>query len=367
MKIVQVVGARPNYMKIAPVMQAIERGGLAEQRLVHTGQHYDASMSDAFFDDLGLPAPSTHLGVGSGSHAEQTAKILVAFERVCLEEKPDLVMVAGDVNSTLACALVAAKLNIPSAHIEAGLRSFDMTMPEEVNRILTDRLSRLLFTPSIDADENLRAEGTPAERIFRVGNVMVDTLQAHLERAKALSAPARLGLSPGQYAVLTLHRPSNVDRRDTLGGILEALAALQSEIPIVFPVHPRTRRRIAELGFEDAIAGMSGLRLCEPMGYLEFLGLTSQARLVLTDSGGLQEETTALGIACLTLRESTERPITVSQGTNVVVGSDPERIVAEARRALAGVGKRGQIPELWDGKASERIAAAIDDWWKGRS
>jgi len=361
-KILHVVGARPNFMKIAPVMRAIERAGFADHMLVHTGQHYDFSMSDVFFTDLGMPRPDIHLGVGSGSHAEQTAKVMVEFEKVCLEQKPDIVVVAGDVNSTMACAIDCAKLRIPCAHVEAGLRSFDLDMPEEVNRIVTDRLCEILLTPSPDGDENLRREGTPEEWIFRVGNVMIDTLLAHLPKAKATGSPAGLGVEPGCYAVLTLHRPSNVDDPRVLGGLLDALAQIQRVLPIVFPVHPRTRKRFEEFGFGPRVAAMKALTLCEPLGYLDFLGLTSQSKLILTDSGGLQEESTALGIPCLTLRENTERPITVTQGTNTVVGRDPAAIVSEAKRAIDGHGKAGRTPELWDGKASERIARVLRDW-----
>jgi len=358
-KIVHVVAARPNYMKIAPVMRAVAKAGFAEQILVHTGQHYDPSMSDVFFSDLGMQPPDIHLGVGSGSHAEQTARVMVGFEKVCLERRPDLVLVAGDVNSTLACAIDAAKLRIPCAHLEAGLRSFDLAMPEEVNRILVDRISRILLTPSADADENLRKEGTSEERIFRVGNVMIDTLLANLEAARATRTRERLGLAPSGYVVLTLHRPSNVDDSVTLGRILEALEVVQRDLPIVFPIHPRTRKQLASFGLDRRIEGMPGLRLCDPMGYLEFLGLMAGARLVLTDSGGLQEETTALGIPCLTLRESTERPITVTEGTNIIVGTDAGRITAEALRVLAGEGKAGRTPALWDGRASERVAEVL--------
>lgn len=362
MRIVHVVGARPNFMKIAPVMKAVARAGFAEQRLVHTGQHYDTAMSDVFFTDLGMPVPDLHLGVGSGSHAEQTAKVMVGFEKVCQAERPDVVVVAGDVNSTLACAVDCAKLRIPCAHVEAGLRSFDLDMPEEVNRIVTDRLCEILLTPSADGDENLRREGTPAERIFRVGNVMIDTLREHLPRARATGSPARLGVAPGEYAVLTLHRPSNVDDPRVLGPLLDALETVQRQLPVVFPVHPRTRRRFEEFGLRDRIAAMRGLRLCDPLGYLEFLGLTSQAKVVLTDSGGLQEETTALGIPCLTLRENTERPVTIAEGTNVLVGVDPARIVEELDAVLAGRGKAGRVPALWDGKASDRVAEVLRTW-----
>jgi UDP-N-acetylglucosamine 2-epimerase (non-hydrolysing) len=361
-----VVGARPNFMKIAPVMQAIARAGFADQKLVHTGQHYDIAMSDVFFTDLGMPVPDIHLGVGSGSHAEQTAKVLVGFERVCLDEKPDLVVVAGDVNSTLACALDCAKLRIPCAHVEAGLRSFDMEMPEEVNRIVTDRLCEILLTPSPDADENLRQEGTDPSRIFRVGNVMIDTLLAHLPKARAAGPQARMGVEPGRYGVLTLHRPSNVDDPEVFGGLVEALGEIQRHLPIVFPLHPRTRKRMEDFGLGPRMAALAGLRLCEPLGYLEFLGLTADAKLVLTDSGGLQEETTALGIPCLTIRENTERPVTVSEGTNTLVGVDPRRIVDEAMRVLSGAGKAGRVPALWDGGASERITDVLRTWKRTR-
>ena len=362
MKIVHVVGARPNFMKIAPVMHAVERAGFASQRLVHTGQHYDVAMSDVFFTDLGMPVPDVHLGVGSGSHAEQTAKVMTGFERVCLDERPDLVVVAGDVNSTMACAIDCAKLRIPCAHVEAGLRSFDLEMPEEVNRIVTDRLCEILLTPSPDGDENLLREGTPQERIFRVGNVMIDSLLAHLARARATGAAGKLGVTPGGYAVLTLHRPSNVDDGATLGRILGAVESIQAELPVVFPVHPRTRKRLAELGFDGRLAAMRQLVLCEPLGYLEFLGLTSQARMVLTDSGGLQEETTALGIPCLTLRENTERPVTIAEGTNTLVGTDPGRIAGAAREVLSGRGRAGRVPALWDGEAAGRIAEVLRTW-----
>jgi UDP-N-acetylglucosamine 2-epimerase (non-hydrolysing) len=361
-RILHVVGARPNFMKIAPVMRAVARAGFAEQKLVHTGQHYDDSMSKIFFTDLGLPRPDIDLGVGSGSHAEQTAKVMVGFEQLCLEEKPDLVVVAGDVNSTMACAIDCAKLQIPCAHVEAGLRSFDLAMPEEINRIVTDRLCEILLTPSPDGDENLLAEGTQPERIFRVGNVMIDSLRAHLPRAQAAGAPQKLGVQPGGYALLTLHRPSNVDDPAVLGGLLDALAEIQRSLPIVFPVHPRTRKRFEEFGLGARLAALTALKLCDPLGYLEFLGLTAQARLVLTDSGGLQEETTALGIPCLTLRTSTERPITISEGTNTLVGIEPRDIVGEAQRVLRGEGKAGRIPALWDGKAGDRVAAVLRDW-----
>ena len=354
--VLHVVGARPNFMKVAPLVAALARRG-TPQRLVHTGQHFDERMSGVFFEELGLPRPDAYLGVGSGSHAEQTARVMIAFERALAETRPRpaLVVVPGDVNSTVAAALVAAKMGVPVAHLEAGLRSADRTMPEEVNRVVTDHLSDLLLTPSPDADENLRREGIDGGRVVRVGNLMIDTLRKHLAQARALAVPERLGLSRGGYAVVTLHRPSNVDDPAVLGRLLGALARVARELPVIFPVHPRTRARLAAPGLADAAGA---LRLVEPQGYLEFLSLTSAARLVLTDSGGLQEESTALGVPCLTLRENTERPITVSEGTNEVVGTDPERIVAAALRAAGGKTPR-RCPALWDGRAADRAADAI--------
>jgi UDP-N-acetylglucosamine 2-epimerase (non-hydrolysing) len=357
MLVLHVVGARPNFMKVAPLLQALGRRGIP-QRLVHTGQHFDARMSGIFFEELGLPRPDEDLGVGSGSHGEQTGRVMIAFERslLALVPRPDVVVVPGDVNSTLAAGLVAAKLGIPVAHLEAGLRSFDRTMPEELNRVAVDHLADLLLTPSPDADENLAREGIPAARVARVGNLMIDTLLAHLPAARARRVPAAMGLAPGGYAVVTLHRPSNVDEPAALARLLGVLAEVAGALPVVFPVHPRTRARIAAAGLEDRARA---LQLVEPLGYLEFLSLTSAARLVLTDSGGLQEESTALGIPCLTLRENTERPITVSEGTNEVVGTDPERILDAARRALASPPRRGRAPALWDGRAGERAADAV--------
>ncbi len=355
MEVLHVVGARPNFMKIAPVMRAL-RGRGVRQRLIHTGQHYDARMSDAFFADLRLPEPDAHLGGGAGTHAEQTARVMLAFERALTTgPRPDLVLVPGDVNSTLAAALVAVKLGLRVAHLEAGLRSFDRSMPEEHNRVLTDHLADLLLTPSADADENLLREGLARARIARVGNVMIDTLLENLPAARARRVAEKLGIAD-PYAVVTLHRPSNVDGVSALARLVGALVEIAALVPVVFPVHPRTRARLNHPRLGGAAAA---LRLCEPLGYLDFLSLASGARLVLTDSGGLQEETTALGIPCLTLRESTERPITVTEGTNTVVGTAPERIVTEARRALAGQGKTGRRPELWDGRAAERVAEAI--------
>jgi UDP-N-acetylglucosamine 2-epimerase (non-hydrolysing) len=308
-----------------------------------------------------LPKRDIHLGVGSGTHAVQTAAIMQAFEPVVVREKPDWVIVVGDVNSTLACALVCVKLGVKVGHVEAGLRSRDRTMPEEINRLLTDQIADLLFTPSRDADKNLRAEGIPEERIRFVGNIMIDSLLAHLERARSLTIREQLKVADSDYAVLTLHRPANVDERETFSRILDALEEIASRVPIIFPVHPRTRKMISELGLTARIEGMNGLRLIEPLGYLEFLSLFSGARVVLTDSGGLQEETTVLGIPCLTLRENTERPITVEMGTNVIVGTEPQRIVNAAFAALDGAPsqKSARVPPLWDGRTADRIVDAL--------
>ncbi|MCP3105353.1 UDP-N-acetylglucosamine 2-epimerase (non-hydrolyzing) [Myxococcus sp. K15C18031901] len=355
-KVIHIVGARPNFMKVAPIHRAIAARTPLQQVLIHTGQHYDVKMSDVFFADLGLPAPDVHLGIGSGSHAQQTARTMVELERVFEEQKPDLVSVVGDVNSTVAAAMVTSKMAIPLAHVEAGLRSHSRHQPEEINRVVTDRLSDLLLTPSSDADANLLKEGAEPSRIHLVGNVMIDSLLASKEKAELLPVLKNLGLSPRGYAVCTLHRPSNVDDPRILGGLLSAIAHVASRLPVVFPVHPRTRKMISELRLSADFERNPNLRAVDPMGYLEFLALTSQARLILTDSGGLQEETTALGVPCLTLREQTERPITVEEGTNEVVGVDPERIRQAADRVLDGQGKKGRVPHLWDGRASERIA-----------
>lgn len=354
--ITHVVGARPNFMKIAPIMEALRGAAGIRQRLVNTGQHYDEAMAGGFLRDLRLPAPDRDLGIGSGTHGAQTAKIMAAFENVCLEDRPDLVVVVGDVNSTMAATLVAAKLRIPVAHVEAGLRSFDRTMPEEINRIVTDRLADLLLTPSPDADENLCAEGVPASRIHRVGNVMIDTLHQFLPVATKDRVRDRLPIVDREYAVLTLHRPSNVDDVDTLSRILGVVGEISRRLPVVFPVHPRTRARLAAFGLTlDA----GHLVLTEPLGYVDFLSLTSNARVILTDSGGLQEESTALGIPCLTLRQNTERPVTVTEGTNEVVGTDPAVIRAGFERALAVNGRATRRPALWDGHAAERVASVI--------
>ena len=354
--VLHVCGARPNFMKVAPIWKAIAARGELGQKLVHTGQHYDPGMSDVFFAELGLPRPDIALGIGSGSHAEQTAKVMIELEKVVAADRPDLISVVGDVNSTLAATLVAAKACIPLAHVEAGLRSFDRAMPEEVNRLVVDRLADLLLTPSADGDTNLAAEGVPPEKIVRVGNVMIDELRGKLSAAQARPTLTAMGLTPGGYAVCTLHRPANVDDPAVLNRLLEGLAQVQALLPIIFPVHPRTRKTLE--GMRARLATMPNLRLVDPQGYLDFLALTSQAKLVLTDSGGLQEESTALGVPCLTLRENTERPVTVTEGTNVLVGHDPARIASEAKAIIEGRGKQGRIPEGWDGHAGERVAQA---------
>lgn len=361
MKVVVVAGARPNFMKVAPILAALERVG-AQHVFVHTGQHYDVSMSDAFLRDLSMPAPAWHLGVGSASHARQTARVMEAFEPVLEAERPDWVVVVGDVNSTLACALVASKMDRGGriAHVEAGLRSNDWTMPEEVNRVLTDRLSHLLLTPSHDARVNLLAEGIDPARIVFVGNVMIDSLLKLLPSARALNEADSLGLGRGTFALATLHRPSNVDEPSRLGVIIKALARLASQLPVVLPMHPRTRERVRAFGFEDLLRP---LRVMEPVGYVEMLGLQDAAGIILTDSGGIQEESSVLGVPCITLREATERPVTITQGTNALVPWPPtesgilEAVNAARSKGRAEVGARA--PEGWDGRAGERIVEAL--------
>ena len=369
-----VVGARPNFMKIAPVMRAFNQPGSGiSARLVHTGQHYDAAMKAAFFDQLGIPEPDLDLEVGSASHAVQTAEIMRRFEPELDARRPDLVLVVGDVNSTIACALVAVKKGIPVAHVEAGLRSYDRDMPEEINRVLTDQISELLLTTEKSARANLEREGIDPKRIHFVGNVMIDTLFANRVRAvppqkvlAGLENPESF-LQPGTgYGLVTLHRPSNVDDPEVLKRLLETLAGISERLPLLFPVHPRTSARIEAAGLAPLLDN-NRIALLPPLSYLEMLGLMGSARVVLTDSGGIQEETTALGVPCITLRENTERPITVEQGTNTVVGSDPHRIRACFEEILATGGKRGRAPELWDGKAAERIAAVLRQWAAERS
>jgi UDP-N-acetylglucosamine 2-epimerase (non-hydrolysing) len=346
--IVCVAGARPNYMKIKPVMDALEARG-ARVVLVHTGQHYDEAMNGVFFRDLGLRPPDRFLGVGSGSHAEQTGRVMTAFEPLLADIAPDAVVVVGDVNSTLACALVTAKAGPLLAHVEAGLRSRDWSMPEEVNRVATDRVSDYLLAPSPDAVANLRAEGYRPDQVHLVGNVMIDTLLANLDRARGSDVLTRYGLTPGEYGLVTLHRPANVDDPQVLGGLLKALGEIAARLPLVLPVHPRAAGKLADLGVPG------GVRLVPPAGYLDFIALQDRARIVLTDSGGVQEETTALGVPCVTLRDNTERPVTVEEGTNVLAGRDPERVVAVAGAVLDRP-PAPRRPELWDGRAGERIA-----------
>jgi UDP-N-acetylglucosamine 2-epimerase (non-hydrolysing) len=355
LKILNVVGARPNLPKIAPLMREMQRHPEIEPILVHTGQHYDEELSDIFFHQMGIPTPHVNLEVGSGSHAAQTAEILMRIEPVLVEQRPDLVLVVGDVNSTIAASLAAVKLGIRVAHVEAGLRSFDRSMPEEINCILTDALAEYLFVTEEDAIENLLREGRPREAIHFVGNVMIDSLQHFLLLAQQSAIGDELSLKDGvtwrRFAVLTLHRPSNVDSAEKLSHLLGAIDSVAKKVPVIFPAHPRTQQRLTQEG----VTHHANLCVIPPVGYLDFLCLLSKATLVLTDSGGIQEETTALGVPCLTLRENTERPVTITQGTNLLVGTDPAKIVAAATEILAGKGKTGHIPQLWDGHTAERI------------
>lgn len=354
MLICSVVGARPNFMKMAPIVHEIQRRGIPHI-LVHTGQHYDGNMSRVFFEELGMPKPDVDLGVGSDTQTRQTARIMTSFEELCRRRRPELILVGGDVNSTAAVALVAAKERIPLGHVEAGLRSFDRSMPEEVNRVVTDHLSDHLFTTEESANANLRREGIAPERQHFVGNCMVDTLKKHVAVAIERAPWTGFGLEPGQYALLTLHRPSNVDSTEALAALMGSIHRISSRLPILFPVHPRTRG-----GLEAAaIVATDGLRLCEPLPYVTFLGLLAKARLVLTDSGGIQEETTALGVPCLTLRRNTERPVTLTHGTNRLVGTDPVVIEESVAQILAGQWPSGRDVPLWDGKASVRIVEVL--------
>jgi UDP-N-acetylglucosamine 2-epimerase (non-hydrolysing) len=351
--ITHVVGARPNFMKAAPVLAALRKAG-APQQLIHTGQHYDSVMSDLFFTQLDMPAPDIHLGVGSGSHAQQTAAVLSGTERALIDHRPTVLVVYGDVNSTMAATIAAAKLQVPVAHVEAGLRSFDRTMPEEVNRVVTDALATHLFTPSPDGDVNLQREGVTG-KIHRVGNVMIDTLTRILPKADASAILKQIGIGQGQqYVLVTLHRPATVDAPEVLQGVIDALASIAVDYPVIFPVHPRTRARLAAQG-----SSPRGLHLIEPLGYMEFRALERDAHLVITDSGGVQEETTYLGVPCVTVRTTTERPVTITSGTNVLVGLDPKKMLAAARERLGQPRAKSTAPDLWDGHASERIAAIL--------
>ncbi len=363
MKIINIVGARPNFMKIAPLMAAYKKYDDIEPVLVHTGQHYDEKMSDLFFRQLEIPEPDINLEIGSASHAVQTAEIMKAFEPVCLEHKPDVVLVVGDVNSTIACGLVAVKLGIKLVHVEAGLRSGDRDMPEEINRVLTDSISDKLFVTEQSGIDNLKAEGVSECRIHMVGHVMIDTLLKNLEKAKKSTILSDLkeqfSLKTDDYAVLTMHRPSNVDDPVVFGRILDALEVIQNDLPIIFPIHPRTRKNIQGSELGNRIDAMANVHLLDPVGYFDFLKMTSNAKLVLTDSGGIQEETTVLKIPCLTLRENTERPITSDIGSNQIVGTKTEDILAAYKRLKDGTFRESQIPPLWDGKAAERIVKIL--------
>ncbi|HTP80484.1 MAG TPA: UDP-N-acetylglucosamine 2-epimerase (non-hydrolyzing) [Bacteroidota bacterium] len=359
-KIISVAGARPNFMKIAPLNRALKKySGSIQNRIVHTGQHYDDSMSKVFFDDLELPKPDVYLGVGSGSHAQQTAKVMVEFEKVVEKDRPDLVVVVGDVNSTVACSLVSAKAQIPVAHVEAGLRSFDRTMPEEINRIVTDSLSDLLFVSEKSGLTNLRHEGIDEKRISFVGNIMIDSLVIYRDKAKRSRVLNSLVLDPQSFALVTLHRPSNVDRAENLSRILESFREIADKMDIVFPIHPRTRKALQSFGLQKKAESIKQLKLIDPVGYIDFLALMENAKLIITDSGGIQEETTYLGIPCLTMRKNTERPSTVEVGTNQLCGEDFDRLMEKVNEILAGKQKRGTIPELWDGKTAERIAEIL--------
>ena len=360
-KIINVVGARPNFMKIAPIQREMAKYDNIQPVLVHTGQHYDERMSKLFFDDLQLPKPDIYLDVRSGSHAVQTAKVMMAFEEVLKQEKPDLVIVVGDVNSTAACSMVAAKMETKIAHVEAGLRSFDRTMPEEINRLVTDVLSDFLFVTEKSGLENLKREGIDDSKVHFVGHVMIDSLIYFEPMAEKSTVLQDLRLEPQNYGLITLHRPSNVDHKENFLKLLNAFEHIEKQIPLIFPIHPRSQKMIDQFGLRDKVEKMKNLRLLEPLGYLDFMKLLHNAKLVLTDSGGIQEETTYLGIPCITMRENTERPITVEIGSNVLVGTDTERIIAEAQKVLDGNAKKGQIPELWDGKAAERIVKILNE------
>lgn len=361
MRILNVVGARPNFMKIGPIHALMESDEAFDPVLLHTGQHYDERMSDIFFRELGLPEPDIHLGVGSGTHAEQTARIMLGFEKVVVEQSPDLVLVVGDVNSTIACALVAAKRHIPVGHVEAGLRSFDREMPEEINRIVTDSLSDLLFVTEQSGIDNLKNEGTEEKKIHFVGNVMIDSLIKHRKKAREVDILDQLEVRALGYVLMTIHRPTNVDNGSSLANVLDIVEEVAASYPIVFPMHPRTLARIESNGFRERLDAVPGLKLVEPLGYLDFLRLMDDAAGVVTDSGGIQEETTYLHVPCLTLRDNTERPVTVTMGTNELCPLDPEVVGRRLAQWSGGARRNGEAPPLWDGHAAERIVDVLKD------
>jgi UDP-N-acetylglucosamine 2-epimerase (non-hydrolysing) len=359
-----IAAARPNFMKVAPLYHALARQEWCSVRVVHTGQHYDANMSDAFFRDLRLPEPAHHLEVGSGSHAEQTGRTMIAYEAVCMKDRPDAIIVVGDVNATAACAMVGAKLCIPVVHLEAGLRSRDRTMPEEINRLVTDAIADLLWTPSPDGDANLRAEGVPAEKIVCIGNIMIDSFEMLRERIEAAHTAEKLGIGKEPYAIVTLHRPSNVDQKDKLAQLVTALVTLSRDLRIVFAIHPRTRRRLEEFGLITDITSSKRIVATEPLGYIEFMSLVSGCTIAVTDSGGVQEETTYLGIPCATLRDNTERPVTVTEGSNRLMKA--EQLVPAVQSALKGQWPKGRRPDRWDGSTAERASKSLHDWLKAQ-
>ena len=362
-KIISVVGARPNFMKIAPIYrELLNYKNNITHLIVHTGQHYDEKMSKIFFDDLELPKPDIYLGVGSGSHSVQTAKIMIEFERIIQEENPNLIIVVGDVNSTLACSIVAAKILIPLAHVEAGLRSFDNTMPEEINRKVTDILSDLLFVTEKSGLENLKKEGISSSKVHFVGNVMIDSLNYYLEKSKNSILMNELNIQPQKYILVTLHRPSNVDQKENLEKILSIFEGFNQKLPIIFPIHPRTQKNIISFGLEERFRKLSNVKIIDPIGYLDFINLMNNSTLILTDSGGIQEETTYLGVPCITMRENTERPITVEIGTNYLVGLNVEKVIEVGNKIISGNIKDHKIPDLWDGKTSNRIVSIINDF-----
>lgn len=368
MKVLHIVGARPNFMKVGPIHRALEAIGYVQSLIVHTGQHYDQQMSDVFFKDLGLPEPDFYLGVGGGTHAEQTARVMVALEPVLLAEQPDVVLVVGDVNSTIAAALVAAKRHIPVAHVEAGLRSGDRSMPEELNRICTDALSDLLFVTEESGIANLRQEGIPDDKVFFVGNVMIDSLVQTLPIAEKIEIAQRFGVAPKEYVLMTMHRPANVDVEDTLRKIVGIVEQVAVQLPIVFPLHPRTRENLKQHGMLDTLTGIPSVKLVEPLGYIEFLALMKSSAAVITDSGGVQEETTFLGVPCLTLRENTERPVTIDMGTNELAPIEPDYVSARLKSILASDSRRELgLPPLWDGNAAKRIVKVLLEWHRSRA